>query len=145
MKSSRPYLLRALHEWIVDNKKTPHLMVNTLADGVDVPQQYIHDNHIVLNIAPDATGDLRLGNTVVTFKATFDHDDSCSIVVPIEAIEAIYAIENGRGMYFNDDDLADNDNDNDNDNVDGDETKLEDDDQSGGKGASGSSHLKIVK
>lgn len=102
MTPSRPYFLRAINEWIVDNKLTPHLMVDALKPGVAVPEQYVKDGKIVLNIAPEAIGNLSMTTDWVTFDARFSgvlH----RIRVPVLAINAIYAAENGRGMFFDED------------------------------------------
>ncbi|WP_370981404.1 ClpXP protease specificity-enhancing factor [Agaribacterium sp. ZY112] len=100
MSSSKPYMLRALYEWIVDNDCTPHVVVDAHKDGVMVPQQYVNKNgEIVLNIAPGAVQHLSLENDFVSFSARFSgvsHD----ISVPCYAVLGIYARENGRGMMF---------------------------------------------
>lgn len=100
MTSSRPYFIRALHEWIVDNAMTPYLVVFARADGVEVPQQYVNKNgQIVLNIAPGAVMDLCLENDAVSFKARFG-GIPMEIYVPCAAVLGIYARENGQGMMF---------------------------------------------
>ncbi len=99
MSSSRPYLLRALREWIVDNKFTPHLMVDATMSGVTVPKQYVKEGKIVLNIAPEAIEELTMTNRWVNFQARFSGVIE-QIRLPIMAISAIYAAENGRGMVF---------------------------------------------
>ncbi|MDH5472574.1 MAG: ClpXP protease specificity-enhancing factor [Gammaproteobacteria bacterium] len=99
MTSSRPYLIRALYQWIVDNGVTPYILVDALIEGIDVPAQYIQDNKIVLNIAPMAVHGLTLGDEVITFNARFG-GKSTDIFVPTEAVLAIYARENGQGMMF---------------------------------------------
>ena len=99
MTSSRPYLIRALYQWIVDNGVTPYILVDALVEGVDVPSQYIQDNKIVLNIAPMAVHGLTLGDDVITFNARFSGKET-DIFVPTEAVLAIYARENGQGMMF---------------------------------------------
>jgi stringent starvation protein B len=101
MTSSRPYLIRALYQWIVDNGVTPYILVDAAADGVAVPSQYIQDNKIVLNIAPMAVRSLTLGDGEITFNARFS-GKSTDIYVPTEAVLAIYARENGQGMMFTD-------------------------------------------
>ena len=103
MTSSRPYLIRAMYQWIIDNGMTPHLLANASIDGCMVPDGYVQDGKIVLNIAPMAIGGLVLGDDDITFSARFN-GVSESIYVPIRAIEAIYARENGQGMMFSDDD-----------------------------------------
>ncbi|MCK4706302.1 MAG: ClpXP protease specificity-enhancing factor [Gammaproteobacteria bacterium] len=102
MTSSRPYLIRAMYQWIIDNGMTPHLLANASVDGCMVPDAYIQDGKIVLNIAPMAIGGLVLGDEEVTFGARF-YGVSETIYVPINAVEAIYARENGQGMMFSDD------------------------------------------
>lgn len=101
MTSSRPYLIRALYQWIVDNGVTPYILVDADIEGVDVPPQYIQDNKIVLNIAPMAVQGLTLGDDAVSFSARFS-GQSVDLFVPTEAVMAIYARENGQGMMFND-------------------------------------------
>jgi stringent starvation protein B len=101
MTSSRPYLIRALYQWIVDNGVTPYILVDALVDGVDVPDQHIQDNKIVLNIAPMAVEALTLGDDAISFSARFS-GKSMNLLVPTEAVLAIYARENGQGMMFND-------------------------------------------
>lgn len=103
MTSSRPYLIRAMYQWIVDNGMTPHLLAKASVAGCKVPVRYIQENKIVLNIAPMAVGGLVLGDDAISFGARFN-GVSESIQVPINAVEAIYARENGQGMMFTDDD-----------------------------------------
>lgn len=100
MNSSRPYLVRAIYEWIVDNHLTPHLLVNTEIDGVVVPEQFIEDGKITLNINPSAVKSLQLGNEQVQFSARFS-GQPMNLYVPVHAVLAVYARENGRGMVFN--------------------------------------------
>lgn len=101
MKSSRPYLLRAIHEWIVDNGCTPFLLVNAEAPGVDVPREYIENDKIILNIGPTATQGLVLGDEEVSFQARFGGQPR-PVSAPMNAVLAIYARENGQGMLFTD-------------------------------------------
>ncbi len=101
MTSSRPYLIRALYQWIVDNGVTPYILVDAAFDGVNVPSQYIQDHKIVLNIAPMAVRSLTLGDDEITFNARFSGQPT-DIHVPTEAVLAIYARENGQGMMFTD-------------------------------------------
>lgn len=102
MTSNRPYLIRAINEWLIDNQLTPHLLVNADAEGVDVPQNFIQDGKIVLNIGPHAVEGLRVTNEEVTFLARFS-GVSQLISFPVSAVLAVYARENGRGMMFNED------------------------------------------
>jgi stringent starvation protein B len=104
MKARRPYLLRAIHEWISDSLCTPHIVVDASMDGVEVPRQYVKDGKIVLNVSWNATANLRLGNDEVTFSGRFG-GSSMSVRAPIAAVLAIYARETGQGMIFADDDV----------------------------------------
>lgn len=97
MSSQRPYLLRALHEWISDNGMTPHLLVNARFKGVHVPPHTIKDGQVVLNIAERAVHMLSLGNEYITFNARFG-GVSHEVFVPVGAVLAIYARETGQGM-----------------------------------------------
>ena len=99
MKPRRPYLLRALHEWITDSGETPHIVVDAAADGVSVPRQYVKDGKIVLNVSFTATQGLKLGNELVTFDARFG-GVGYSVSVPVRAVLGIYARETGQGMIF---------------------------------------------
>ena len=100
MTSSKPYLIRGLYEWIVDNDLTPHVIVNAQAAGVEVPQQYVNkDGQIILNIAPRAVSDLDLGNKSIAFSARFGGIPT-DVYVPCYAILGVYARENGQGMMF---------------------------------------------
>ena len=105
MKPRRPYLLRAIHEWITDSLCTPHLVVDASAKGVEVPRQYVKDGKIVLNVSWNATANLRLGNEELTFSGRFG-GASMSLSIPIQAVLAIYARETGQGMIFTDEDVA---------------------------------------
>jgi stringent starvation protein B len=102
MTSSRPYLIRALYQWIVDNGLTPHLLVDAAVTGVKVPSQYITDNRIVLNIHPDSVHNLSIENDWISFSARFA-GTPYEIIFPVQATLAIYARENGQGMAFRED------------------------------------------
>jgi len=97
MTSQRPYLLRALYEWIADNGMTPHLLVDAGVPGVRVPPHVIKDGQVVLNIAERAVGNLQMGNDALRFSARFG-GVSHQVVVPVAAVIAIYARETGQGM-----------------------------------------------
>ncbi|MDV3440968.1 ClpXP protease specificity-enhancing factor [Pseudomonas otitidis] len=99
MKSSRPYLVRALYEWIVDNDCTPHLLVNAEHAGVRVPPGYASDGQIVLNVSPSAVRHLHMDNEAVSFEGRFG-GVAHSLYIPSAAVMAIYARENGQGMVF---------------------------------------------
>ena len=96
--STRPYLIRALHDWCTDNGFTPYVAVFVDA-SVQVPNEYVKNNEIVLNVGFEATSALKLGNETIEFKARFG-GSSREIVVPIDHVIAIYARENGQGMAF---------------------------------------------
>ena len=102
MISSRPYLIRAIYEWIVDSDLTPYMLVNAKAQDVTVPLQYIQDGKIILNVSPTAVRDLDMSNEWVMFSARFS-GSSMEVSLPPNAVLAIYAKENGRGMVFSDD------------------------------------------
>ena len=99
MTPNRPYLIRALYDWIVDNDLTPYLLVNAEAEHVVVPEQFVQEGRIVLNIAPGAVRDLELGNEWILFDARFG-GMPMQVNVPPTAVLGIYAKENGRGMLF---------------------------------------------
>ena len=99
MTPLRPYLLRAFYEWLVDNELTPHLVVDATLPGVRVPEEFVQDGQIILNIIPRAVGNLELGNEAVTFNARFSGRPH-SVIVPMYAVQAIYARENGAGTMF---------------------------------------------
>ena len=96
--STRPYLIRALYEWCTDNGLTPYVAV-LVDESVRVPNEYVKDGEIVLNISFDATSALKLGNDFIEFKARFA-GTAREIMVPISRVIAIYARENGQGMSF---------------------------------------------
>ena len=98
LPSTRPYLIRAIHEWCCDNGFTPYIAV-AVDEGVQVPRECVKDGEIVLNTSYDATGNLRLGNDLIEFKARFG-GVAREIRVPIDHVLAIYARENGQGMAF---------------------------------------------
>lgn len=100
MTSSRPYMIRALYEWIVDNQSTPYLLVDAHGDGVSVPLDFVNkDGQIILNISPSAVRSLEVTNQHVSFNAKFSGIPT-DIYVPCGSILGIYARENGQGMIF---------------------------------------------
>ena len=102
MTSNRPYLLRAVHEWICDNGLTPYIVVDAGKPGVQVPPQAVNEGKVVLNLAPRAVARLEIGNDAITFMARFG-GVSHAVSVPIAAVQAIYARENGQGMLLAED------------------------------------------
>lgn len=99
MTSSRPYLLRALLDWISDNGQTAHLLVDATRPGVVVPSQFVQDGKITLNIGPAAVQALEMGNEWVAFSARFA-GQPMQVSVPVVAVLAIYSRETGQGMMF---------------------------------------------
>ncbi len=99
MTPRRPYMLRAFYDWLVENDLTPHIVVDAMLPGVRVPQEFIQDGQIILNIAPRAVGQLELGNEAITFHARFGGRPH-SVIVPLYSVQAIYARENGAGTMF---------------------------------------------
>ena len=96
--STRPYLVRALHEWCTDNGFTPYVAVQ-VDDSVQVPREYVSNGEIVLNVSFEATSNLQLSNEYIEFKARFG-GVARDILVPMARVIAIYARENGQGMSF---------------------------------------------
>ena len=125
MTPSRPYLIRALYEWIVDNEMTPYVLVDAEHDGAQVPQQYVENGKVVFNVSPASVQNLQMGNAEIAFNARFGGTPQ-SIAVPVPAVVAIYARENGQGMMFAQD---------------GDEPPPQNDPDD----SSGRPHLKVVK
>jgi stringent starvation protein B len=99
MSSTKPYLTRAIYEWILDNGLTPHLMVDANYPGTEVPQAYVQDGQIILNIAPTAVRDLLLGNDWISFGARFG-GTPFELMIPAEAVLGIFSRENRQGMVF---------------------------------------------
>lgn len=99
MKSSRPYLARALYEWLLDNELTPYFVVDATQPGVEVPRQFVQNGQIVLNAAPTAVRDLFMENQAIGFSARFG-GQPMQVMIPMPALIAIYARENGAGMVF---------------------------------------------
>ena len=98
MKSTKPYLIRAIHEWCADQGFTPYLAVKVDAT-TRVPREFVKDGEIVLNVGLEVTHQLLIGNEEITFQARFG-GKAFPVVVPIERVAAIYASENGEGMAF---------------------------------------------
>ncbi len=133
--SQRPYLVRAMHEWMTESGKTPHLVIDVTVAGVQVPTQHIHDDKIVLNCSYSATRNLQLGNDGIEFEARFNGTPH-RICAPMESVLGIYARESGEGMLFSEHGAADG--------------KLkpavtDDDDQEPPPAGPGRSHLRVIK
>jgi len=104
MTSSKPYLIRAIYDWLVDNELTPYIVVDVTGDEkeIQVPEEHIENGRIILNISPKACRGLHLENDRIIFSARFSGEVK-QLFVPPHAVQAIYAKENGRGMVFSDD------------------------------------------
>ena len=101
-RSKRPYLIRAMHEWMADNGHTPHIVVDAAADNVEVPSEHVKGGRIILNISESAAHNLALGNESISFRARFG-GVPFDVWVPTKAVLGIYARETGQGMIFSQD------------------------------------------
>ena len=101
-RSKRPYLIRAMHEWMGDNSHTPHIVVDTSMNGVNVPVEHVKDGKIILNVSDSAAHDLQLTNDAISFRARFS-GAPFNVWVPIQSVLGIYARETGQGMVFSQD------------------------------------------
>ena len=104
MTPSRPYFIRAVYEWLLDNQLTPYLLVKASYPMVQVPNEFVSEGKIILNLAPSAIRNLHMGNDEVEFSARFGGKPR-NLHVPVGAILAIYAKENGKGMFFDEDEM----------------------------------------
>ena len=102
MSSSRPHIVRALYDWIIENECTPYILVNAFADDVEVPQEHVKDGQIILNISPSAVQSLFIRSEAIDFDGRFAGIPK-RVYVPISAVMGIYAKENGQGMIFDPD------------------------------------------
>lgn len=140
MTPNRPYLLRAFYEWIVDNDCTPYLVIDAEFPATKVPRQFVQNGQIVLNMAPSAISQMQMGNEVISCSARFG-GHPFALYIPVKAVLAIYAKENGAGTVFTlDEDETD---------MDEYDESLEQDDRpdesSPAKPKTGRSHLTVVK
>ena len=103
MTPSKPYLIRAIYDWLVDNQLTPYIVVDTSSNDVQVPNEHVEDGKIILNISPNACRGLHLENDRIVFSARFSGVVK-QLYVPPSTVQAIYAKENGRGMIFSEED-----------------------------------------
>jgi len=101
MTSQKPYLVRAIYSWLLDNNFTPYLLVSTEYEGVQVPEDYINNDKIILNVAPDAVKNFHTDNEWISFSARFS-GKPMELFVPMVAVQAIYSKENNEGMFFSD-------------------------------------------
>jgi stringent starvation protein B len=102
---TRPYLARAIYEWICDNNLTPYLLVDATQPYTDVPQQFVQDGQIVLNLAPHSVHMLNMSNDAISFSARFS-GASKDLYIPMNAILGLYARENGQGLFFDPEEYA---------------------------------------
>jgi stringent starvation protein B len=140
MNSQRPYLVRAIHEWICDNGETPVLLVDAQYPGVQVPAQFVNEGRIVLNIAPAATEALQLGNDLIAFSARFNGVPE-SVELPVASVLAVYSRESQHGMLFaagEDGEIASS-------GIDDDDEDGPDDDGPGGGAPRSRAHLRVIK
>lgn len=108
MTSTKPYLIRAIYEWLLDNSLTPYLMVDVDHEGVKVPEDQVEDGQIILDLSPDVIRSLEMTNKAVEFYAQFSRVKH-HLYIPVSAVVALYAYENGRGMVFTDEHDEDDD------------------------------------
>ena len=99
MKSQRPYLVRAYYDWIVDSDEVPYVLVDATQDGVVVPEEYVEDGRIVLNLGPNAVRDLNISDDFLMCSSRFN-GRAFELILPIQAISAIYAKDTGEGAVF---------------------------------------------
>ena len=104
MTSNKPYFIRATYDWLVDNNVTPYILIDAFAPGVKLPDacHIDDDNCVLLNVSPDAVSDLKLGITDIVFLASFNQTVH-EIHFPVNAVRALYCLDNGQGMYFDED------------------------------------------
>lgn len=98
-RSKRPYLIRAMHEWMGDNSHTPHIVIDVAVDGVTVPSEHVKDGKIILNISNSAAHNLKMTNSSISFRARFS-GVAFDVWVPVASVLGIYAKETGQGMIF---------------------------------------------
>ena len=128
-QSKRPYLIRAMHEWMADNGHTPHIVIDAGVDGVSVPEEHVKDGKIILNVSHSAAHNLKMSNTAVSFRARFS-GVPFDVWVPVSSVLGIYAKETGQGMIFS---------------RGGDQPDPPDEPEEKGKPGGARSHLTVVK
>lgn len=142
MTSNRPYLLRAIYDWITDNNLTPYVLVDATREGVQVPPQVVKNGQVVLNLAMRAVAHLDLSNEWISFQARFS-GTSQQIYIPVHAVLALYAQENGQGMMFPAEEGGDTPPSS--SSPDDSSPPSSDGDSNGGKPKRSGSHLRVVK
>ena len=143
-RSQRPYLLRALFDWIIDSELTPYLLVAATDPSVVVPQQYVNDGKIVLNVSPSAVRDLVFGDDLVFFDGRFA-GTPFTVEVPVGSVLAIYAKETGEGMMFDAETNDSSDSSADGESASGEAESRGEAKDSGEKKPGKGPHLKIIK
>ena len=108
MTSVKPYLIRAIYSWLVDNELSPHINVDTKSPKVLVPKEYVENDNITLDLSPDSVNELNMGDSVLTCQAVFD-DKIIDLSIPVSSITTIYAEENNQGMSFPKEEFPDKD------------------------------------
>lgn len=143
MSSSRSYIFRALYDWIVDNKHQPYVLVDATRKGVSVPESYVENGHIILNMSPDSIHGLQIEHREIRFQASFS-GVVYMICLPIKAVLGIFSHETGQGLRF--DEVAFPGEENNANDHEADDDRGKEDSQEGQGGSQGSSHtfLKIV-
>lgn len=144
MTSNRPYLLRALYDWICDNHLTPYVLVDATGDDLNIPHEFVEDGRIILNVSPSAVRDLDLSNDYINFKARFS-GQSMNVYFPNDAVLAIYAKENGRGMIFPEEEQEVAEADETTSNETSDKPEEKKDEKKDAKKKKDRSHLKVIK
>ncbi|MGI9258330.1 MAG: ClpXP protease specificity-enhancing factor [Gammaproteobacteria bacterium] len=134
--SKRPYLIRAMHEWMTDNNLTPFIVIDAAAEGVSIPEQYVADGRVILNVSYSATRNLTVADDTVSFETRFEGRGT-HLEIPTAAILGIYAQESGQGMIFTDEGLVSD--------TDDSADPGPDDDTPTDGGSSGRPNLKVVK
>ena len=134
--SKRPYLIRAMHEWMTDNNLTPFIVIDAATEGVSIPEQYVADGRVILNVSYAATRNLEVGDDLMSFETRFE-GQSRHLDIPTAAVLGIYAQESGQGMIFTEEELV----------SDAEESTDggPDDDSPTDGGSSGRPNLKVVK
>jgi len=143
MTSSKPYLIRAIYEWLLANDQTPYILIDAMQSGVEVPVEFVNDGKIVLNISPTATQHLNLENKYIEFDARFGGIPT-HVYAPTRAVMAIYSKENNRGMVFSEEEGWHDDGDGGDDNNGGSQTSLHSNEESS-KPRRGRPKLKVIK
>ncbi len=136
LTSKRPYLIRAMHEWMTDNNLTPYIVIDAAAEGVSIPEQYVTDGRVILNASYSATRNLTVDDDLMSFETRFE-GRARHLDIPTAAILGIYAQESGQGMIFTEEELVPDSDDSDGPGP-GDDTPTD-------GGSSGRPNLKVVK